>query len=254
MRLTILGSGASYGVPIVGCRCPACSSPDPRNQRLRAAAWFQVEGRSFLVDTPPELRLEALRSGLNRVDAVLYTHYHADHVNGIDDLKGFNAIVGGPLPCYGNAEMEAALRRSFSYTFTGTPYIGAIPHITFEPVVSSFDLLGVRVIPVELEHGRIESTGWRIGNAAYLTDCSRIPSASMDLLRGLDVLVIDGLRPRPHPTHFSISQAIEATRCLKPRRTILTHLNHDVEHNAISATLPADVELAYDGQTIRIEN
>ena len=175
MRLTLLGTGTSYGVPVIACSCRVCTSDDPRDKRTRAAAFFEADGRGFLVDTGPELRLQALRHGIRRVDAVFYTHYHADHVNGLDDLKAFNAVLGGPLPCFGNRSTEATLRARFDYAFAGTPFVGAIPHITFRSVEAPFDAHEVTVTPIPLRHGRIEATGWRIGGAAYLTDCNGIP-------------------------------------------------------------------------------
>jgi phosphoribosyl 1,2-cyclic phosphate phosphodiesterase len=250
VRLTLLGTGTSHGVPVIGCSCAVCTSEDPRNRRTRSSAFVEVGGRRFLIDTATELRLQALRNGVRRVDAVLYTHEHADHVNGLDDLKAFNAVLGGPLPCFGNARTGASLRQRFDFAFVGTPFIGGIPHITFEAVDAAFDLLGVRVVPIELQHGRITATGWRIGGAAYLTDCNGIPPRSLELLRDLDLLVIDGLRPRPHPTHFSIPEAIDVAQQLRPRRALLTHLTHEVEHGAISAELPPGIELAYDGQVV----
>ncbi|MFN8526702.1 MAG: MBL fold metallo-hydrolase [Chloroflexota bacterium] len=219
---------------------------------MRSSALFEVDGRTFLVDTPPELRLQALAHGLRSIDAVFYTHYHADHTHGIDDLKAFNYARGGVVECHGNEDTGDVLRANYAWAFAGTPFIGAIPHLTFTNVRQPFDLQGVRVTPIELEHGRIISTGWRIGDVAYLTDCSAISGASMDLLRGVDTVVVDGVRLKPHPTHFSVQQAIEATRPLGARRTVITHMNHDIEFNAVTATLPPGVELGYDGLTISL--
>ena len=252
MRVTLLGTGGSHGIPVIACDCAVCTSDDPRNRRTRSSALVEVRGRTFLIDTPPELRVQATRHGLRRVDAVLYTHYHADHVHGIDDLKAFNAVLGGALPCYGNQSTVDALRARFDYAFAGTPWIGFIPHLTFTVVDRPFELLGIPITPVELHHGRIVSTGWRIGTFAYLTDTNGIPPASLALLVGLDVMAIDGLRERPHPTHFSIPEAVAAARDLKPRRTLLTHLNHEVDHARVSATLPPGVELAYDELTFEL--
>jgi phosphoribosyl 1,2-cyclic phosphate phosphodiesterase len=254
MRVTLLGTGTSYGVPVIACSCSVCTSDDPRNKRTRASAYVEVDGRAFLIDTATELRLQALAHGVRRVDAVLFTHYHADHVGGLDDLKAFNAINGDILPCYGNAATEDALRQRFDFAFDGSPFVGGIPHITFTVVEEPFDLFGVRVTPVELQHGRITATGWRIGNAAYLTDCNGIPPRSMELLQGLDLMVIDGLRPRPHPTHFSIPEAVAVAQQLRPKLTLLTHLTHEVDHAKVSAELPPGVELAYDGQVIEISD
>ncbi len=252
MRLTLLGTGTSHGVPVIGCSCAVCTSEDPRNQRTRSSAFVEVGGRSFLIDTATELRLQALRNGVRRVDAVLYTHEHADHVNGLDDLKAFNAVLGGPVPCYGNRSTADALGERFDYAFAGTPWVGFIPHLTFTVVERPFEALGIPITPVELRHGRIVSTGWRIGRFAYLTDTNGIPPASLALLGGLDVMVVDGLRPRPHPTHFSIPEAVAVARELRPRRTLLTHLTHEVEHATVSETLPPGVELAYDELTFEL--
>ena len=247
MRLTVLGAGASHGTPVIGCTCVTCTSDDPRDHRTRASALVEVGGRSFLIDTGPELRIQAVREGLCRVDAVLYTHFHADHVHGIDDLKVFNAALGGPLPCYGNAPTGANLRERFAYAFAGTPWVGLIPHLTFEDVDDPLEILGVPITPVELQHGRIISTGWRFGSFAYLTDANRISARSMERLSGLDLLVIDGLRERPHPTHFSIAEAVAVARELGAKRTLLTHMNHDVHYARTTAELPEDIGLAYDG-------
>jgi phosphoribosyl 1,2-cyclic phosphate phosphodiesterase len=252
MRLTILGSGSSHGTPVIGCTCETCTSDDPRNHRYRASALVEVGDRAFLIDTGPEMRLQALRADLRRIDAVLYTHFHADHVHGIDDLKAFNAALGGSLPCFGNAQTEAVLRERFDYAFAGTPWVGLIPDLTFHVVDETFDLFGVPVTPVDIQHGRIRSCGWRIGGLAYLTDANSIPPTSMDRLHGLDLMVIDGLRPRPHPTHFSIDEAIAVSRDLRPRQTLLTHMNHNVEYTRESADLPPGVALAYDGLVVEL--
>ena len=252
MRLTLLGTGTSHGVPVVGCSCSVCTSEDQLNKRTRYSALVDVNSSNFLIDASTELRIQALSHGVRRVDAVLFTHYHADHVGGVDDLKAFNAVLGGPVPCFGNAQTEASLRERFAFAFVGTPWVGTIPHITFQVVDAPFDIFGVRVTPVELQHGKIVATGWRIGRAAYLTDCNGIPPPSMDLLRELDLLVIDGLRPRPHPTHFSIPEAVAIARELRPRRTLLTHLTHDVDHATVSQELPPGIELGYDGQVVEV--
>ncbi len=254
MRVTLLGTGTSYGVPVIGCSCAVCTSDDPRNKRTRSSALVEVDGRRFLLDSATELRLQALRCGVRRVDAVLYTHEHADHVSGLDDLKAFNAVLGGPLPCFGNAATGASLRDRYDYAFVERPFVGAIPHITFDVVEAPFDLLGVRITPVDLQHGRIRSTGWRIGDAAYLTDTNGIPPRSLELLGGLELLVIDGLRPRPHPTHFSIPEAVAVAQQLRPRRTLLTHLTHDVDHATTGAELPPGIELAYDGLVVELSD
>jgi phosphoribosyl 1,2-cyclic phosphate phosphodiesterase len=252
MRVTMLGTGPSHGIPVIACGCRVCRSDDPRNKRTRASAVVQVDGVTLLLDTAIEMRLQVLRSGIERVDAVLYTHYHADHVGGLDDLKAFNAVLNGPLPCFGNASTEASLRERYAFAFAGTPWIGAIPHITFRVVEEPFELLGLEVTPVQLIHGRILSCGWRIGDVAYLTDTNGIPPTSMRLLQGLELMVVDALRYTPHPTHFSVAEALEVIAELRPRRALLTHVNHDIDHATLNAELPEGVEVAYDGQVIEI--
>lgn len=250
MRLTLLGTGTSYGVPMIGCGCSVCRSTDPRDRRTRASALVQQDGACLLLDTSTELRTQALQNGVRRVDAVLYTHFHADHVSGLDDLKSFNAVLGGAVPCYGNASTEQSLRERYAYAFAGSPWLGAIPHVTFTVVDEPFRLLGLELTPVPLRHGPIWSCGWRIDDLAYLTDTNGIPPESMDRLRGLEVLVLDALRYRRHPTHFSISEALAAIAELQPRRALLTHLSHEIEHATVNADLPAGVELGYDGQVV----
>jgi phosphoribosyl 1,2-cyclic phosphate phosphodiesterase len=235
---------------MIGCGCPVCRSDDPRNTRTRASARVEDNGAALLLDTATELRVQALQNRVRRVDAVLYTHYHSDHVSGLDDLKAFNAVLGGPIPCYGNASTERSLRERYAYAFAGTPWIGAIPHVTFRTASEPFTLFGLELTPVPLRHGPIWSCGWRIGDLAYLTDADGIPPESMNLLQGLEVLVLDALRFRRHPTHFSISEALGVIAELRPRRAVLTHLSHEVEHASVNPELPEGVELGYDGQVV----
>lgn len=252
MRVMLLGTGTSHGIPVIGCHCAVCRSPDPRNKRTRASAAIQANGTTLLLDTSTEMRLQVLRHGIERVDAVLYTHFHADHVSGLDDLKAFNAVLGGPMPCYGNDTTEASLRERYGFAFAGTPWIGAIPHITFEVIDGPLEIGGLPATPVPLTHGRIMACGWRIGDVAYLTDTNGIPPESMARLEGLELMIVDALRLRPHPTHFSVAEALAVIAELKPRRALLTHLNHEIEHAAVNAGLPAGVELAYDGLEIEV--
>jgi phosphoribosyl 1,2-cyclic phosphate phosphodiesterase len=250
MRVILLGTGTSHGVPVIGCNCPVCTSPDPRNRRTRSSCAVQLNGATILLDTATEMRLQALANGISRVDTILYTHYHADHVSGIDDVKVFNAVLRGPMPCYGNASTYESFKQRYDFALAGTPWIGAIPHLAYTVVDEPFELFGAPVTPAVLKHGRIESHGWRIGNMAYLTDTNGIPPASMELLRGLDLMIVDGLRFKPHPTHFSIGEAIAVIQELKPRKALLTHLTHDVEFVSTTANLPPDIGLAYDGLVI----
>jgi phosphoribosyl 1,2-cyclic phosphate phosphodiesterase len=251
MRVTILGSGTSTGVPMVGCNCRVCSSDDPGDKRTRASLLIQHNGRNILIDASTDLRFQALREGVERVDAVLFTHAHADHVNGIDDLRGFHFMHREIIPCFGSRTTLETLLNGFSYIFHEHEGSGYTPLLKPVEVAEPFELFGLTVIPVPLLHGKTQALGFRIGNFAYLTDCNCIPPSSMALLDGLDLLVIDGLRWKTHPFHFNIEEAIAATRALKPVRTILTHLSHDVLF-ADGATLPPGYELARDGMTFDI--
>ncbi len=252
LTITFLGSGTSHGIPMIGCDCPVCHSSDPRDKRLRTSIAIELpsgpptDGRVILIDTPPEFRLAALANNLRRVDAILFTHSHADHVVGLDDIRRFNEMAGRQIPAYGDPVSLAVIRRCFPYL--DRPYMGdGWPSIAFNPIDKPAEVCGVTVTPVPLMHGRQQILGYRIGDFAYCTDCSAIPSSSADLLAGLDVLILDGLRITPHPTHFNLEQALTAAEMLKPRRTFLTHIAHQISHAAVSAKLPPGVALAYDG-------
>jgi phosphoribosyl 1,2-cyclic phosphate phosphodiesterase len=254
MRVLFLGSSTSYGVPVIGCRCPTCISTDPRNKRTRASLYVETdEGVRLLIDSGPELRLQALREGVTRLDAVLYTHFHADHTAGIDDLKAFNAALGGILPCFGDAPTGASLRERFAYAFVGTPWIGLIPHISYTAVDATPFWVGKTCIqPIPMRHGSIRATGYRIGNFAYLTDTSGVPASSRALLHDLDALAVDALRWEPHPTHLSVPEALELIAELQPRHGYLTHVSHALEQQATNERIGPTVELAYDGLDLRL--
>jgi phosphoribosyl 1,2-cyclic phosphate phosphodiesterase len=249
MKITILGSGTSTGVPMVGCHCKVCSSPDPRDKRTRASILVECGGQRILVDTSTDLRSQALREAIPHIDAVLLTHTHADHIHGIDDLRGFHFIHRRIIPCYGSPQTMAKVTASFAYIFEGLGSEGYSPLLEPFEVEAPFELFGCRILPVPILHGNFDATGYRFDNAAYLTDCSEIPQSSMALLQGLDLLIIDALRYSPHPNHFNIEGALEVVRALKPRRTILTHLTHEV-HQSDQERLPEGVEFAYDGLVI----
>jgi phosphoribosyl 1,2-cyclic phosphate phosphodiesterase len=251
MKVTILGSGTSTGVPMVGCNCRGCSSDDPRDKRTRASLFIQHNGRNILIDASTDLRFQALREDIQRVDAVLFTHSHADHVNGIDDLRGFHFLHKEIIPCFGSAATFDTLLTGFSYIFHEHDGSGYTPLLHPQEIDGPFELFGLTVIPIPLEHGRTQALGYRIGNFAYLTDCSAIPDTSLALLEGLDVLVIDGLRWNPHPYHFNIETAITATSPLKAGRTVLTHLTHDVLF-CDGVKLQPGYEFACDGMTFDI--
>jgi phosphoribosyl 1,2-cyclic phosphate phosphodiesterase len=250
MQITILGSGTSTGVPMVGCGCPVCTSADPRDKRTRASILVKTDGQQYiLVDTSTDLRRQALREKIPHIDAVLFTHSHADHIHGIDDLRGFHFIHKRVIPCYADHETMGVVAANFGYIFKGLEVAGYSPLLEPHVVHGPFQLFGCRVVPIPLVHGHMRSTGYRIDNLAYLTDVSLIPAASMELLRGLDLLIIDALRYTPHVTHFNIPGALQVVAKLQPRRTILTHLTHEVAY-ADGERLPATVELAYDGMTL----
>ncbi|KAB0671675.1 MBL fold metallo-hydrolase [Oryzomonas sagensis] len=251
MRVTILGSGTSTGVPMVGCRCRVCTSDDPKDRRTRASLLIRHGGRNILVDTSTDLRRQALREGLDRVDAVLFTHPHADHVNGIDDLRGFHFLHKEVVPCYASPETFQVLWAGFRYIFFAATGSGYTPLLSPREVSGPFELFGLTVIPIPLLHGKGTATGYRIGSFAYLTDCSAIPASSLPLLEGLDVLVMDGLRWTPHPFHFNIAGAISAVGPIKPARVVLTHLTHEVLHSE-QAKLPPGFEFAYDGMAVDV--
>lgn len=248
VRLTILGSGTSHGIPMIACDCPVCTSSDPRDRRTRTSALFRCDGCHLLVDTAPELRLQCLACGVRRVDAVLYTHAHADHVAGLDDVRIFNHLAGGPLPVYAAPDTLARVTEMFGYAFAHDPdYPSAKPNLVGVPLAGPLEIGGRRVVPIPYAHGPTAVLGFRVGDIAYCPDCSAIPDTSRPLLAGLEVLVLDALRHRPHPTHFNLEQAVAEARRIGARRTWFTHIAHDLGHAATDARLPDGMALAYDG-------
>ena len=254
MKVTFLGTGTSHGVPMIGCDCTTCRSSDPHDRRLRPSIYLEVDdGPALLVDAGPDLRQQALAHDIRRVDAVLFTHGHADHILGIDELRRFNALQQRAMPCYGDAVTLSEIRQMFGYVFNpATPKGGGVPALELVTVDGPFLAAGQRVVPVPLLHGTRPILGFRFGAFAYLTDCSRIPDESWPLLQGVEILVLDALRTRPHPTHFSVEEALEVTARIAPRRAYFTHMCHDLPHGATCARLPAGVELAYDGLVVTL--
>jgi phosphoribosyl 1,2-cyclic phosphate phosphodiesterase len=249
MRVIILGCGTSHGVPAVGCDCSVCSSPDPRDRRTRCGVAVQIAGRTLLIDAPPELRLQVVRSHLTRVDAILITHSHADHIFGLDDVRRYNDVLEGDLPVYAREDVLDDLRRAFRYVFVETQLGGGKPMLALTSINGDrFEAAGVTVEAISVFHGELPITAYRIGDFAYVTDVSRIPDESLARLRGLDLLILGALRPAPpHPTHFTFDQALAVVEAIAPRRTFFTHLTHDVPHRVSEAALLAGVRLAYDG-------
>lgn len=250
MRLKILGSATSIGVPVVGCRCEVCISDDPKNMRTRASVIIEDKGRTLLIDTSTDLRFQSLWYNVDRVDAVAFTHTHADHTNGIDDLRVFNFRQGGAIPIYGSKETIDEIHRRFSYIFEKTQEGGGKPMIDLEIVDGPFEAAGMKVTPIPLIHGEMKIYGFRVGGIAYCTDVNFIPNESYVLLKDLDVLVLDALRYAPHPTHFSLEQAVDAVFKIKPKRAVLTHLTHTFDYHTLAADLPPGIEPAYDGMVI----
>lgn len=255
-QMVLLGTGTSVGVPAIGCDCAVCTSDDPRNKRTRCGVILGLPQGNLLIDTPPDLREQLLREKIGLVHAVLYTHEHADHIFGLDDLRLMQFYLGGPVPLYCEPKVEQRIRKSYDYAFSTAKdsHSGSVPKLVLRSIgLEPLEVLGAQVIPMRLEHGpRCQVLGFRFGNVAYCTDTNGIPAESRDELRGLDVLILDCLRREPHVTHFGLEQSLAVAADLAPRRTLLTHISHDFDHAAINATLPAGVELAYDGQVVEL--
>jgi phosphoribosyl 1,2-cyclic phosphate phosphodiesterase len=264
MRVTVLGSGTSHGVPSIGCDCAVCRSADPKDKRTRPSIFIELDAsppsafaesvRAILVDTSTDLRAQALANDVRRVDAILFTHSHADHVFGLDDVRRYNQMQKTAIPCFADEETLDGLRRMFAYVFEPPKQKGGgIPQLAIFRVAGPFSLGGVEIVPVPLFHGRLPVLGFRIGAFAYLTDCNLIPGSSWPLLAGVRTIILDALRHRPHSTHFSVGEALEVARRLGAERTYFTHICHDLGHAETNARLPAGVELAYDGLVLEIE-
>jgi phosphoribosyl 1,2-cyclic phosphate phosphodiesterase len=249
MKVTFLGTGTSVGVPRIGCTCPVCTSQDSKNKRFRCALHVEHNGHSILVDTGPDLRTQALTYAVNRVDAVLFTHGHADHLYGLDDVRSYCFEREDPLPCYADARTIERIKRVFDYAFDANAP-SATPQIELIEIEGDFELFDLAIQPIYVYHGRLPVLAFRIDDFAYVTDTNRIPDEGMERLQQLDVLVLDALRHKAHPTHFNLSQALEVIEQLQPKRAYLTHIAHDLEHHATNADLPPNVELAYDGLTL----
>ncbi len=253
MRLTFLGTGTSNGIPIIGCHCPVCTSDDPRDRRSRTSAVIHHNDQNILIDTATELRIQAINAGLDQVDAVLFTHAHADHVGGFDDLRRFNEIGQQNLPVYAGPETARNLSERFGYAFEHHfPFYGGKPDLDLIEFDGPFDLFGDIVTPIPVTHGNWTVHGFRIGSLAYLTDAKHIPDSSIDLLRNADVLVLNALRERSHPTHLSLAEALEVVAEVKPKRAYLVHLAHELSHQVATDQLPSHVSVAWDGLSIDV--
>ena len=251
MKITLLGTGTSTGIPAIGCRCPVCRSDDIRNNRLRPSVWIESEDQSILIDTTPDFRQQALRYGIGRLEAILFTHHHADHILGLDDIRPLNQIHKGPIPCYGSADTLREIRLTFRYVFQEQPY-GGVPQVALNTAERPFQLGNLTVTPVPVLHGRLPVFGYRLGDFAYLTDLNSIPEKSLTLLEGLQVLVMGALRYEPHPAHFTLTEAVGVAGIIGASHTYFTHMSHEVDHETVSRQLPSGIELAYDGLTISL--
>ncbi|HKM49230.1 MAG TPA: MBL fold metallo-hydrolase [Terriglobales bacterium] len=252
--LTVLGSGTSMGVPTIGCDCAVCRSPDPHDRRTRPSVMVSYSGHHVMIDSTPDFREQALREKINRLDAVLYTHTHADHILGIDDLRPLTyRHKPGKLPLYATPRACEFLRKMFRYIFEPEYKFGGLPLVDLQPIVGPVELFGARFEPVTVIHGETPILGFRFGSAAYLTDHSEVPAETLEKLRGLDILFLDALRYTPHPTHSTVEQSLKIVEEVKPKRTFFTHICHDLPHKATNAALPPDVRLAFDGMKLEFE-
>ncbi|HVB99916.1 MAG TPA: MBL fold metallo-hydrolase [Candidatus Dormibacteraeota bacterium] len=252
LRLTVLGSGTSMGVPTLGCGCPVCHSENPKDRRTRCSLLLSAGGRSVVIDTSPDFRTQALRENLTRLDAIVYTHAHADHILGLDDIRPFNIRQKADIPIYASSETHAILRRTFAYIFENPNEYSTLPRIRPHVIDGPFDPFGhpeakIELTPVPARHGPTDVLGFRFGRAAYLTDFSVVPEESKPLLQDLDDLILDALRYNPHPMHSNVEQSLALVRELRPRRAWFTHIAHDLSHEETNRRLPPHVELAYDG-------
>jgi phosphoribosyl 1,2-cyclic phosphate phosphodiesterase len=248
MQLTMLGVGSSAGTPVVGCECQTCLSDNPKNKRLRCSAAILTDnGEIILIDTGPDLRTQVLKEQINRVDAVLYTHTHADHLHGIDDLRAFCQIQKKQIPLYGKSESMKHIQEKFGYAIREASNFWDLPVLSVNSVSETFQVLGINVIPIPVKHGYSDILGYRIGNMAYLTDVSCIPESSLALLTGLEVLMLDCLRDQPHYTHINVEQSIAYASLINARNTYFIHMTHDLEYERLSAELPKNMHVSYDG-------
>jgi phosphoribosyl 1,2-cyclic phosphate phosphodiesterase len=253
LRITVLGSGTSVGVPTPGCHCAVCTSADPRDNRLRPSVLLEYGGHNVVIDTTPDFRTQVLRAKVDRLDAVLFTHSHADHIMGLDDVRPFNFRQRTRIPIFASSDTMGAIQRCFQYIFDDGERESSVPQLEVHTLNGeSFELFGLGFAPIRLLHGRSSIFGFRFGCAAYLTDHSDIPAESMEQLRGLDVLFLDALRHKPHPTHSTVERSIQTVEQLAPKRAFFTHICHDLPHAETESLLPPHIRLAYDGLEITV--
>jgi phosphoribosyl 1,2-cyclic phosphate phosphodiesterase len=254
IEITFLGTGTSAGVPMIGCHCPVCSSTDPHDKRTRPSAVISYGNSRILIDTTPELRLQCVANGIDMIDAVVFTHGHADHIMGLDDVRRFNALKKAPLDVWADEPTHAALTRCFGYAFTEPSPESKLfrPHLIRRLIEGPFEIAGQTWTAIPLFHGEMPVLGFRIGNLAYCTDVNRIPPESFEKLKNLDLLVLDALQYKKHSTHFSVEEALEVAARIGAKQTFFTHIAHALAHEATNAALPPNIKLAYDGQKVTI--
>jgi phosphoribosyl 1,2-cyclic phosphate phosphodiesterase len=258
MIVTVLGSGTSQGVPMIGCTCPVCRSTDPRDKRTRSSIYVEAPSAKILIDTTPDMRQQALREGLDHLDAVILTHPHADHIMGFDDLRRFCDMQGGPLPLYGSAATLEQMERIFYYAFKPKKLVPGYVHVIPQVVEGPFELGGIQLTPLPVPHGAVSTLGFLFAQhgrklLAYLSDCAEVPEAIRQLIADVEVLIIDGLRDAPHPTHLTVSGAIEIAQAVRAKRAFITHLTHERFHVERQRQLPAGIDVAYDGMKLEFD-
>jgi phosphoribosyl 1,2-cyclic phosphate phosphodiesterase len=256
LKITILGSGTSSGVPTIGCHCPTCQSTDPRDKRLRPSIWLQTERDSIVIDTSSDFRQQCLTAGIEAIDAIIYTHHHFDHISGFDDIRAYNFKTGRPVPIFLTSETYQNLERIFNYALNPSlQNESGVPLVQTRIIAAEPFMAGTTpIIPIPLQHGRMAVNGYRIGNFAYCTDCNYITEESYEKLEGLDLLILDALRISTHPTHFSLQEAIRAADRINAKATYFTHIAHDIKHSDIEAQLPPGMGLLYDGLELYADN
>ena len=253
MRVTFLGTGTSHGVPVIACACEVCQSGDPRNARTRASIYVTHDDAHVQIDVTPEFRLQCVANRVRRIDAVLLTHSHADHIFGLDDLRMFSRLQDGPVPIYGDAGTLARVRQAFSYAFEDGQVGGGKPELCLRELDGNVMVGNLEITPMPVRHGSLPVIAYRMGRFAYVTDTSEIPPETSQQLADLDTLVIDALRYKPHVTHLNIEQAVEIVQRLEPRRAFFTHMTHDVDYGRLKDELPKGIEPAYDGLVVDVE-
>jgi len=253
LKVLFLGTGTSMGVPEIACDCDVCRSDNPKNKRLRASILVKIDNKNILIDTTPDFRLQMINNNVKKLDAVLFTHYHADHILGLDDIRRFNCVQNEKIPIYGSKETINEIKRVFKYAFDeDNKFRDFFPKLKVNIIEEEFNINDIRIIPIEVFHGGMKVLGFRIGDFTYITDCNEIAYDSLCKLRGLKVLVLGALRFKQHVSHFTVDDAVKVYLSLRPEKSYLTHMSHDIEHNTVEKYLPKNLHLAYDGLEIEI--